>query len=104
MHDLVIPILAHGVGGTSGLPLPRWLLAYGIGFAVVITFVILRVLLPRPRRPAPRSSREVPTLLLVATRAIGLALFAGVVVAAAFGADDPGANIAPVTVIVLFWL
>ena len=24
-------ILAHGFGGTSGLPLPRWLLAYGIG-------------------------------------------------------------------------
>jgi hypothetical protein len=104
MQPLVIPILAHGFGGTDGLPLPRWLLAYGVGFAVVITFVILRIVMPRPGRPAPRSRPQVPRPLFIATRAVGLALFAGVVVAAAFGADDSGANIAPVTVIVLFWL
>jgi hypothetical protein len=100
----VIPILAHGFGGTSGLPLPRWLLAYAIGFAVVITFVVLRIVMPGPRRLAPRARRQVPRPLFVVSRGIGLALFAGVIIAAAFGADDPAANIAPVTVIVLFWL
>lgn len=104
MHGLVVQILAHGFGGTSGLPLPRWLLAYGIGFAVVITFVVLRIVMPKPRRSAERPRPKSPRPLFIATRAIGLTLFAGVVIAAAIGADDSGANIAPVSVIVLFWL
>jgi hypothetical protein len=100
----LIPILAHGFGGTGGLPLPRWLLAYGIGFAVVITFVVLRVVMPSPQRSAPRHPRQPSTPILIATRSLGFLGFAGVIVAAAVGVDDSGANIAPVTVIVIFWL
>src|SRR5690349_2772546 len=105
MLGLVISILAHGFGGTGGLPLPRWLLAYAIGFAVVIAFVVLRIVWPTPPRAVPRSGRRRPPRpVFAAMRVIGLLLFAGVVIAAAFGENDPAANIAPVTVIVMFWL
>jgi hypothetical protein len=79
-------------------------LAYGIGFAVVIAFVVLRVVMPKPHPPRGRSPWQPPRPGFIATRVIGLLLFAGVVVAAALGADDAGSNIAPVTVIVIFWL
>lgn len=108
MHGFVLPtalpVLAHGFGGANGLPLPRWLLAYGVGIGVVLTFIVLRVVMPAPTNPALRSPHTIRTPLLIATRAIGLALFVGIVIAAAFGTNDPGANIAPVAVIVIFWL
>jgi hypothetical protein len=120
----VIAIYAHGFGGTNGLPIPKWLLAYSIGFAVVLAFIILRFVRP-PRRPpgpgaqtrdatrdrtsATRSAAEDQPNRLVrgagtVARVVGLVLFVGTFVAAAFGVDDSGANIAPVTVIVLFFL
>ena len=108
MHGFVLPtvfpILAHGFGGANGLPLPRWLLAYGVGVGVVLGFIVLRVALPRPPVAVVRPARSVPARVLVVTRSIGLVLFIAVVVAAAFGTNDPGSNIAPVSVIVLFWL
>jgi hypothetical protein len=70
----------------------------------VIAFVVLRVVMPSPRRAVPRATRQPPRAIFITTRAIGLLAFAGVIVAAAVGTDDSGANIAPVTVIVLFWL
>jgi hypothetical protein len=121
----VIAIYAHGFGGTSGLPIPKWLLAYAIGFAVVLAFIVLRFVRP-PRRPpgpgaqtrdaarrrtadAAGSGGENPPSRMVRTartaaRVVGLALLVGTFVAGAFGVDDSGANIAPVTVIVLFFL
>ncbi|HEV3225836.1 MAG TPA: hypothetical protein VGZ52_03355, partial [Acidimicrobiales bacterium] len=79
----MISVLAHGFGGTNGLPLPRWLLAYCVGFTIVILFIVLRVVLLSPPRPKPSPRRELLGRFLVATRAIGLLIFAGVVIAAA---------------------
>ena len=106
----MIAVYAHGFGGTNGLPLPRWLLAYLIGFAIVLAFIVLRFVRPphRPvlpvetgakRRKKPHKRRE-----RAVARVVGLVLFVGTFVAAAFGVDDSGANIATVTVIVLFFL
>jgi hypothetical protein len=115
----VIAIYAHGFGGTNGLPIPRWLLAYLMGAAIVLTFIVLRFVRPPKRPPGPgamtrdeapsRSAgdnrRETPkkTAQTIA-RVVGLLLFLGTFVAGAFGVDDSGANIATVTVIVLFFL
>jgi hypothetical protein len=121
----VIAIYAHGFGATNGLPLPRWLLAYSIGFAVVLAFIVLRFIRP-PKRPpgpgaqtrdtAPDHAARGPSAgtnghaatrhqaAHVVARVVGLLLLLGTFVAAAFGVDDSGANIAPVTVIVLFFL
>ena len=45
----MIPTLAHGVGGRTDLPLPVWLFMYGAAFALLISFVALRILWPKPR-------------------------------------------------------
>ena len=119
----MIAIYAHGFGGTNGLPIPRWLLAYLIGFAIVLTFIVLRFIRPPKRPPGPEAQASAPdspespvssagekarnprqrTAQTVA-RVVGLLLFLGTFVAGAFGVDDSGANIATVTVIVLFFL
>jgi hypothetical protein len=119
----VTGILAHGFGGTNGLPLPRWLLGYVLAFGIVIAFVALRIVRPNPpafpghagrarpllrwrsvARIIPPSSSGRARALFVVARAVGLAVFGFVFVAAAFGVDDPSANIAPVTIIVIFFL
>jgi hypothetical protein len=102
----VTGILAHGFGGTNGLPLPRWLLGYTLAFTVVIALITLRILRNKPRhrvdpRPTPERHHRPQ---FVATRVIGLAAFVFVFAAAAFGVDDSGANIAILSVIVVFWL
>ena len=104
-------VLAHGIGGRSDLPLPLWLFAYGAGTALLISFVALRILWPRPRldavaagRPAPGWATVVADGAGVAGRLLGVALFALVLAAAAFGSDSAAANLAPVAVYVLFWV
>ena len=105
----MIAIFAHGFGGTNGLPLPRSLFTYLLGFAIVLTFVVLRVVAPKPRPPreesaaAPVASAS-PSIPFLIARAVGLALFVGTLLAAAVGTNDNGANIAPTTVIVMFFL
>ena len=104
-------VLAHGIGGRSDLPLPLWLFAYGAGTVLLISFVALRVLWPRPRldavaagRPAPGWATVVADGAGVAGRLLGVALFALVLAAAAIGSDSAAANLAPVAVYVLFWV
>lgn len=101
----MIAVYAHGFGGTNGLPVPRWLLAYLIGFAIVLAFIVLRLVRPPRPRSAGDNARSAPVRTAQTTaRVVGLVLFVGTFVAAAFGVDDSGANIATVTVIVLFFL
>src|SRR4051812_15108739 len=79
----VIAIFAHGFGGSNGLPLPRWLLAYLLGFAIVLAFIVLRVVAPTRRRPSASTAAEqatadhatTPSPWFIAARVIGLALF-----------------------------
>ena len=104
-------VLAHGIGGRSDLPLPLWLFAYGAGTALLISFVALRVLWPRPRldtaaagRPAPEWASVVANGVGVAGRFLGVALFALVLAAAAIGPDSAAVNLAPVAVYVVFWV
>ena len=105
MLHLSTPILAHGFGGTNGLPLPKWLVAYGIGFAVLIVFVVLRITRPRPTAIArPSTDEPVRGRAFAITRAFGLIAYVALFVAAAFGKNDAGSNISPVTLIVIFYL
>ncbi len=104
-------VLAHGIGGRSDLPLPLWMFSYGAGTALLISFVALRVLWPRPRldaaamgRPAPGWVAAAGPVAGVAGRIAGVSLFAVVLAAAAFGSSSSAANLAPVAVYVLFWV
>ena len=105
------PVLAHGVGGRSDLPLPAWLFAYGAGFAVLISFVALGILWPRPRLAAAADGRELPGWMQTAARpatwvvrAIGLFVYAVVLVACLWGVNNSASNISPYVVYVTFWV
>jgi hypothetical protein len=107
----MIGLLAHGVGSRSDLPLPVWLFAYGAGFALVISFVALRVLWPRPRFAAAAAGRDLPSALQlvrpvvdVVLRVVGLALFGVVVYAAGWGNESGVSNISPYAVCIVFWV
>lgn len=107
----IVPVLAHGVGGRTDLPLPVWLVAYGAAFALLISFVALRILWPSPRLAGaaggtslPAGGRGAATAVHVLMRAIGLATFVVLLVACWWGADDPGTNIAPYALYIWFWV
>lgn len=104
-------VLAHGLGGRADLPLPAWMFGYGAALTLLISFVALAVLWPDARlesgtRELVLAGAHSPVLrvLIAVGRAFGLFGFVVVLVAAAFGADDPTANLAPVAFYVIFWV
>lgn len=104
-------ILAHGVGGRADLPLPVWLFAYSAAFALLISFVALRILWPRPRLAAAAAGRGAPGWLdgagkasTVVAQVAFTALFVTTLVAAWFGVDSVAANLAPTALYVVFWV
>lgn len=104
-------ILAHGVGSRADLPLPVWLFAYSAAFALLISFVALRILWPRPRLAAAGEGSGVPgwidhadRSLVVVGQALTLVLFLLTLAAAWFGEDSTAANVAPTAFYVAFWV
>jgi hypothetical protein len=98
--------LAHGLVGRQDLPIPRWLFAWGAAVVLVVSFVALAVLWPKPRlEDAPeRRVLSVPAALEVLTGAIGIAAFAFVVYAGFAGTQTATANIEPTIIYVIFWV
>ena len=98
--------LAHGLVGRQDLPVPRWLFAWAAAVVLVISFVALAVLWPRPRlEDAPERRRlSVPVALEVLCGAIGVAAFALVIYAGFAGTQTPTANVTPTVIYVLFWV
>jgi hypothetical protein len=110
LADLPV-VLAHGVGGRSDLPVPVWLFAYGAAFALLISFLALRILWPRPRLSAASMGVALPALvqtarplLTIVLRAASLVFFALTVAAAVFGSPEGGSNVAPYAACVIFWV
>ena len=105
------PAAAHGVGGRTDLPLPVWLFAWGAGFALLISFVVLGLVWPKPRlaqaakgQALPTWTRRALTIAVVTIRLVGLVAFVVTLLAALIGDDDTGDNLAPVAVYVVFWV
>ena len=105
-------ILAHGLGGRTDLPIPRWMVLYGGASVVVISFAALVALWRKPRwagQQAPRHEATAEpsrarTVAAVITRGFGLVVFVVVLVAAAVGSKDPTANIAPTAIYITTWV
>lgn len=105
------PAAAHGVGGRADLPLPVWLFAYSAAFALLISFVALRILWPRPRLARLAVGRRLPEAVdyagrvaLQVVRVAMLALFALTLASAWFGIDSVAVNLAPTAFYVTFWV
>jgi len=97
---------AHGLVGKQDLPIPRWLFAWGAAIVLVISFVGLALLWPKPRLEGPRERRvlRLPLQLEVVSGLVGVAIFAIVVYAGLSGVQTSTANLAPTAVYVLFWV
>ena len=107
-----LPALAHGLVGRQDLPIPRWLFGWAAAVVLVVSFLALAVLWPRPRlegagwRPlrgwVPRVLASKP--VEIAAGAIGALLLAAVIWAGFFGVQSAAANLAPTLIYVVFWL
>jgi hypothetical protein len=103
---LVVPPIAHGLVGRTDLPIPAWLFGWGAAVVLVVSFVALAVLWPRPRLEGAPERRvlHVPAWLEIPCGLIGVGLFALVVYAGLAGAQVDTANLAPTFIYVAFWV
>jgi hypothetical protein len=103
---LVVPPIAHGLVGREDLPIPAWLFGWGAAVVLVLSFVALAVLWPRPRLEHAEERRRLalPAWLEVPLGLLGIALFALVVYAGFAGEQVDTANIAPTFIYVAFWV
>jgi hypothetical protein len=100
---------AHGLVGRTDLPIPRWLFAWAAAVVLVVSFVGLAVLWPRPRLQEAVPERRVlrlpgPRVWEALAGAIGIALFVLVVYAGYAGTQTATANFAPTWIYVVFWV
>jgi hypothetical protein len=98
--------VAHGLVGREDLPIPKWLFGWGATVVLVVSFVGLAVLWPKPRleQPSERRVVSIPSLLDPICGAIGVAIFGIVVYAGFAGSQVTATNIAPTFVFVFFWV
>lgn len=100
--------LAHGLPARQDLPIPRWLFAWAAAVVLVVSFVALAVLWPRPRLEKEDAGGErvvrLPAVLEPLAGLLGVALFVGTVYAGLAGTQTVEANITPSAVYVVFWV
>jgi hypothetical protein len=98
--------LAHGLVGKQDLPIPRWLFAWAAAAVLVVSFVALAVLWPRPRLEGVRERAVLrfPAALEVLCGVLGVAAFVITVWAGFAGSQTATANLAPTIVYVVFWV
>ena len=105
-------VIAHGLVGRTDLPIPEWLFGWAAAVVLVVSFVALAVLWPKPRlqdggfRPSPDwLSRALGNRVVeVVCGIIGVALLLLVVYSGLSGAQVATANFAPSFVFVVFWV
>ncbi len=100
------PAAAHGLSARGDLPVPEWLFAWAAAAVLAASFIGLAALWRSPKLEGTgeRVLARVPRWLEPLCGAIGVALFALVVVAGFTGTDNPVRNVAPTFVFVVFWV
>lgn len=103
---LPTPALAHGLVGKTDLAIPRWLFAWAAGIVLVVSFVALATLWPKPRLEGLGERRlwRYPRALDPICGAVGVALFAFVIYAGLAGEQIATANVLPTWIYVIFWV
>jgi hypothetical protein len=102
--------MAHGLTARADLPLPAWLFGWGAAVVLIVSFLALAVLWPKPKLEHA-GHRPVGFLRFLTSRPVdvlcgtaGVAVLALVIYAGFAGSQNPSSNIAPVIVFVLFWV
>jgi len=104
--------LAHGIGGRTDLPVPRWLFVFGAATALIVSFVALSTLWKEPRFEGRRTRSARPSWMQAiltnrgiewAIRVLMLLFFVIVAMASARRASDTE-TIGPVVVYAWFWV
>lgn len=104
------PASAHGLVQRADLPIPEWLFGWAAGLVLIVSFVALGVLWPKPKleqagwRPLPGGRLMGSPALEVVSGAIGVFLLALVIVSGIAGEQVPTSNLAPTFVYVTFWV
>jgi hypothetical protein len=103
---------AHGLVQRSNLPIPEWLFAWAAAVVLILSFVALAVLWPRPRleenvpwRPLPVIGRVLGSRVVeVLCGAIGILLLVVTVLAGYIGKGTALDNFAPTFILITFWV
>jgi hypothetical protein len=102
---------AHGLVQRSNLPIPEWLFGWAAAIVLVISFVALASLWPKPRmeerppwRPLPGGAALGSRPVEVLCGAIGVALLVVVVLAGYVGSGVALDNFAPTFILITFWV
>src|ERR687897_712440 len=102
---------AHGLVQRSNLPIPEWLFGWAAAIVLVISFVALAALWPKPRMEAGHSFKALPGGALIGSRpvevlcgAIGVALLGVVMLAGYVGSGVALDNFAPTFILITFWV
>ena len=102
------PALAHGLVGKLDLPIPKWLFAWAAAIVLIVSFVALATLWPKPRLesgPRVRRSWSFPGWIEPLLGTLGVALYVLVVYAGIAGEQfDEFSNLAPTFIFALFWV
>ena len=104
---------AHGLVQRANLPIPEWLFGWGAAIVLVVSFLALAALWPRPKLEGSDTWRELPAgagrvlggrAVEIACGVIGAALL-GIVLWAGFaGRQSAQDNLAPTFVFITFWV
>jgi hypothetical protein len=110
--DRSVAVLAHGLGGSTDLPIPFTYALIGAAWALTFTFAVVAFAWRRPRFGPDKPGRALPRWVTTVTDApltrwavaIAALLFAGWVAVAAFFGPQNAANPLPGVFYVLLWV
>jgi hypothetical protein len=97
----VITVIGHALVQRADIPIPPVVFAWCAAAVLVISFVGLAALWPKPRLEGPPDAPPDPPLW---PGAIGVALLAVVIWSGLAGEQSPQVNFAPTFVYVVFWI
>lgn len=106
------PAFAHGIGGRTDLPVPRWLFVFGAATALILSFVALSTLWTAPRFEDPPARQARPSWIqsVLTNRSIEwtirivMLVFFVVVAMASARRASAADTIGPIVVYAWFWV
>src|SRR5919112_590248 len=101
-------LIAHGLVGRTDLPIPEWLFGWAAAIVLIVSFLALAVLWPKPKLEGTESRRlfaiPAPAVVDFVCGAIGVIALCVIVWSGLTGEQTPSGNFASIFVFVTFWI